>query len=132
MKRSISFIASHKLKQHELTNRQHVRDLAKNIQFTGRLKHPIIVDKKSLVVLDGHHRLAALQQLHMKQIPVILVNYFSKQIKVYWRNSSFDNAGIKQRVIKQALIKRPFPYKTTRHYIKNRLYNSNIPLHLLC
>jgi hypothetical protein len=45
-------------------------------------KHPVIVDKETLVVLDGMHRVAALQHLGYKLIPVCLVNYNNPSITV--------------------------------------------------
>jgi hypothetical protein len=48
----------------------------------GIYKHPVIVDKKTRVVLDGVHRVAALQHLGYKLIPVCLVNYNNPSIRV--------------------------------------------------
>jgi len=48
----------------------------------GILKHPVVVDKETLVVLDGMHRVAALQHLGYKLIPVCLVNYNNPSIRV--------------------------------------------------
>jgi hypothetical protein len=45
-------------------------------------KHPVIVDKETLVVLDGMHRVAALQHLGYKLIPVCLVTYSNPSITV--------------------------------------------------
>jgi len=56
--------------------------LACSIVEDGCLKHPIIVDKASLVVLDGMHRVAALEKLGCKRIPVCLVDYKNPSIKV--------------------------------------------------
>ncbi len=46
------------------------------------LKHPIIVDKKTFVVLDGMHRVAALKRLNCKKIPVCLVDYENPAVTV--------------------------------------------------
>ncbi len=48
----------------------------------GIIKHPVIVDKETLVVLDGMHRVAAFQHLGFKLIPVCLVNYTDPNIRV--------------------------------------------------
>jgi len=48
----------------------------------GIIKHPVIVDRETLVVLDGMHRVAALQHLGYKLIPVCLVNYNNPNITV--------------------------------------------------
>lgn len=46
-------------------------------------KDPIIVDKKTLVVLDGMHRVAAAKALGLKYIPVCLVDYDDPAIGLY-------------------------------------------------
>jgi hypothetical protein len=48
----------------------------------GIHKHPVIVDKETLVVLDGMHRVAALQHLGYELIPVCLVDYNNPSIRV--------------------------------------------------
>ena len=48
----------------------------------GICKHPVIVDRETHVVLDGMHRVAALQHLGYKLIPVCLVNYNNPSITV--------------------------------------------------
>ncbi len=48
----------------------------------GICRNPVIVDKETLVVLDGMHRVAALQHLGCKLIPVCLVNYNNSSIRV--------------------------------------------------
>lgn len=57
-------------------------ELARSIELDGCLKHPIIVDKKSLVVLDGMHRVAALERLGCERIPACLVDYKNSAIIV--------------------------------------------------
>lgn len=59
-----------------------LEQLAHSIKKDGYVKHPIIMDEKSLVVLDGMHRVAALEKLGYKRIPVCLVDYESPAVKV--------------------------------------------------
>jgi hypothetical protein len=47
------------------------------------LKHPILVDSKTLVVLDGMHRVAALRSLGYHLIPVCLVDYQNPAIELF-------------------------------------------------
>lgn len=67
---------------HEEVIPELLNSLAKTIRRDGMLKHPIIVDKKTFVVLDGTHRVAALEQLNCKKIPVCLVDYESPAVTV--------------------------------------------------
>jgi len=67
---------------HEEISPDFLSELVQSIEIDGFLKHPIIVDKKSLVVLDGMHRVAALEELECKRIPVCLVDYENSAIEV--------------------------------------------------
>jgi len=60
---------------HEETIPDVVEKLVAKIEADGRFTHPVIADEKSLVVLDGMHRIAALQKLGFRFLPVCLVDY---------------------------------------------------------
>ncbi len=64
-----------------------LRKLTERIRADGYFKHPIIVDSKTLVVLDGMHRVAAAENLGCHFMPVCLVEYDNSHIKVgcWWR-----------------------------------------------
>lgn len=57
--------------------------LVEKIKRDGVFKDPIIVDEKTLVVLDGMHRVAAMQELGYKYIPICLVDYDNPSIGLY-------------------------------------------------
>lgn len=57
--------------------------LAEKIKNDGILRDPIIVDEKTLTVLDGMHRVASVKQLGLKYIPVCLVDYDNPNISLY-------------------------------------------------
>ena len=59
-----------------------LENLAAEIRMDEALRHPVIVDKESFVVLDGMHRVAALKLLSCRRIPACLVNYKSPSISV--------------------------------------------------
>ena len=61
-----------KLYIHEETIVEIVERLSDEIELDAHVKHPVIVDKETLVVLDGMHRVAALQHLGCKLIPVCM------------------------------------------------------------
>jgi hypothetical protein len=61
----------------ELLNR-----LILEIRGDGIVKHPVIVDENSLVVLDGTHRVEAIKRIGCKYIPVCLVDYSNPNIAV--------------------------------------------------
>lgn len=72
MKTNIKLIDLSVLKQHERTNRKHVLELIEQIESDGHVKDPIIVDKNTMIILDGHHRFNALKWLGLKRVPVFL------------------------------------------------------------
>jgi len=67
---------------HEETIPDILDQLAQSIKKDGCLKHPVIVDDKTHVVLDGMHRVAALEKLGYARIPVCLVDYENPTITV--------------------------------------------------
>jgi len=71
-----------KLHIHEQIIPEAVERLSKDISQERQVKHPVIVDKKTLVVLDGMHRVAALQRLGYRLIPVCLVDYDNANIRL--------------------------------------------------
>lgn len=75
-----------KLHIHEEVLPDVLHELVEQIRADGCFKHPVIVDSKTLVVLDGTHRVAAAEKLGCRFIPVCLVEYENPHIKVgCWR-----------------------------------------------
>jgi hypothetical protein len=56
--------------------------LAESIENDKVLKHPVIVDAASHVVLDGMHRVAAMKMIGCVRIACCLVDYMDKRIKI--------------------------------------------------
>lgn len=67
---------------HEETIPELLEQLVFSIRADGFIKHPIIADKESLIVLDGVHRIIALEKLSIRRVPACLVNYNSPHIEV--------------------------------------------------
>ena len=125
MNNKITLIDINKLKRHEEINQRHLLEIFFRLKKDGLLKHPVVVDKKNFIILDGHHRVAALKQLGVNKIPSFLVNYQDKNIRVVLRRKEFFFEDIKQAVIDYCLKGKIFPSKTTKHLIKNRPRNIN-------
>lgn len=128
MKKSITLIDINKLKPHEAIDFQRLRELAKRIRKNGHLKNPIVVDRTSFVVLDGHHRLKALKILGCKRIPAFLVDYKSNNVRVYLRRKELTMELIKEAVITRGKSRKLFPHKTTCHLLKYRPTGINMDL----
>ena len=71
-----------KLHIHEEVIPDILHKLTEEIRADGYLKHPVIVDSKTLVVLDGMHRFDAIKDLGCRFIPVCLVDYDNLHILV--------------------------------------------------
>ena len=112
---NICFIELGALKEHEEIRPDYLEQLKNEILSDGILKMPIAVDKKTYIILDGHHRLHALKKIGCKKIPAILFDYQSPEIEVIpWRE---DEAITKEMIIQTALAGRRMPPKTSKHMI---------------
>ncbi|MCD6528968.1 ParB N-terminal domain-containing protein [Candidatus Bathyarchaeota archaeon] len=103
------------LKGHERTDECRLKALKDEIESDGILKKPIVVDERTKVILDGHHRVEALRLLGCSRIPVCLVNYASEKIGVKGTNKNLEVT--KPKVLEAALKGEPFPPKSTWHYV---------------
>jgi len=128
MKKKIALLLINKLKPHEAVCQKRVLGLMGKIKKEGYLKNPVVVDKETLVILDGHHRLAALKKIGLKRIPAFLIDYKNSKVKVYLRRKELLTTLIKEAVIRKALSNQVFPKKTTRHLLGYRPRNINIKL----
>lgn len=122
----IKLIAIARLKPHEEIIPENLEKVKNKIHKNGYLINPVIVDRKSLVILDGHHRVKALELLDYKKIPAYLVDYYDKKIKVLQRRSEIPIS--KKIVMEKALSGEVFPCKTTKHLIPRRPMRLNVSL----
>ncbi len=111
----IVFIEIEELKEHEEIRPAYLEELKNEILSDGILKMPIAVDKKTYIILDGHHRLHALKKIGCQRIPVILFDYQSPEIKVLPHREG--EIVTKEMIIQTALAGRKMPPKTSKHMI---------------
>lgn len=125
MRLGIKLVPIAKLRAHEQVCPQRLEQLLARIKQDGRLKNPIVIDGKTAVILDGHHRVECLRLMHCRLAPAMAVDYLSDQVRVFPRRKNFRVS--KAAVLEQGLAKRPFPHKTTRNWIKGRIRGINFP-----
>jgi L-serine kinase (ADP) len=106
------------LKTHEAAEPDRVRRVVKQMRSTGVVKKAIIVDSKSMVVLDGVHRLSALQRLGAVRAPAWLIDYADEDVVVLSRDRKSQVP--KEAVVRAATRGPKFPPKTTRHMVKRK------------
>ena len=78
----ITLIDLDDLKPHEEIIEQSVAELAYKIRTQNEVRDPLMVDKQSLVILDGMHRYNALKRIGCRCAPVCLVEYDDPRIVV--------------------------------------------------
>lgn len=78
----IKLEAVDKLVVHEKILEQYLSRLVVELTSDKCLMHPVVVDRKSLVVLDGMHRMAAARELGWRVIPVCLLDYNNLNVSV--------------------------------------------------
>lgn len=105
------------LKPHEKTRVSHRKALKKQMA-ENRFVVPIVADRQSGTVLDGHHRLHAVKELGLSRIPVVFLDYGDSAIEVQsWRAGK---AVAKADVVLRAQSGALFPPKTTKHMFQGQ------------
>lgn len=111
----VELIPTRLLLAHEETVPARVEELVRVLRRDGLVRLAIVADAKTRVVLDGHHRLAALKVLGCKRVPVLLVDYHRGDIRVAtWRQG--ERPPSKDEVLRQAEQGKLYPPKSTRHF----------------
>jgi L-serine kinase (ADP) len=114
-KPSFELIELDRLHVHEEVVASDLEHLVASLRASRIVREPIIVAEGSFVILNGHHRVAALKRLGAHAAPAWVVDYFDPEITLdRWDEGP---ALTKDDVIARARSGRPFPPKTTRHGI---------------
>jgi hypothetical protein len=80
----IEFLEPKEIIPHEEPSIEKLNALISKIKNDGFINHPILTTKikNKIIILDGTHRFFALKNLNVKFIPIQLVNYHKKRIKL--------------------------------------------------
>lgn len=78
----ITLVEIDRLVLHEEIVPEMLKTLISKIRKDQRQISPVIVDKETLVVLDGMHRVEALRKLGCRFVGVCLINYMSENIRI--------------------------------------------------
>jgi len=63
------------VKPHEETDKARLRMVRESIGLSRTLFKPVIVDRQSYTIIDGHHRYRSILSMGHKTIPVVLADY---------------------------------------------------------
>ena len=90
---------------------------------------PIIVDRGSMVILDGHHKWTAAKSLGLARVPVILVDYLVDEgvLVDVWPDCGRESIA-KTEVLEMGVSGDLFPPKTSRHTLPFKIPSISIPL----
>jgi ParB-like nuclease domain len=70
------------LRLYEIPNSERVAEIEESFRRSGVLEHPVIVDPRLDLLIDGHHRVQALERLGLTHIPAFTVDYESDEVQV--------------------------------------------------
>lgn len=72
MKTKFEIVENNSIKEHERVRIGHLKKMVARIANDGYISDPIIVDKNTKIILDGHHRFNAIKLLGLALVPVYL------------------------------------------------------------
>ena len=125
----VDLVSMEVLRPHEETIPKKVDELEKMTHRWRAYVLPLVVDKKTGVILDGHHRHQVALRLDLKCLPCVQVDYIEDdtiELDV-WPNCGRDYVS-KEEVIKAGLNGELFTPKTSRHRLSDHLPPISVPL----
>lgn len=72
MSKKIDIIDNRLIKPHETIRLHHAYKILAAIKKDGVVQQPLIVEKNTMILLDGHHRFYAIKELGLSKSPVYL------------------------------------------------------------
>lgn len=108
---NVELVAVSELKPHEEIDESRLADVLESIVREG-IKYPIVADRITKIIIDGHHRFNTFKKLNVGKIPVFYVDYFDARIVLdSWRGLKLT----KNDVIRKVDSGKLFAHKTTKH-----------------
>lgn len=117
------------LRPHELTIPKKVDELEKMTHRWKAYVLPLVVDRNTGVILDGHHRHQVALRLGLQSLPCVQVDYqgdSSVELDI-WPNCGRESLS-KEEVVQAGLRGELFQPKTSRHRLSDHLPPISVPL----
>lgn len=124
--REVHLVAANLIRPHEKTTRQHVDLIAHALLSDEIVREPLLVGRKTYVLLDGHHRFAALKNLGFIQVPVCFLDEATEIKDVVGRRPEI--AISHSIVVEMAERGELFPPKTSRYFPVPSIGSIDFPL----
>ncbi|MFL2532625.1 MAG: hypothetical protein ACJ0HO_02550 [Candidatus Thalassarchaeum sp.] len=114
---------------HEQVEEHRVDNLEKMTLRWKAYTKPLLVDRKTGTILDGHHRTSVAHRLNLLCLPCVRVDYLEddRVTLTVWPRCGRDSLE-KTEVVEAALSGELFPPKTSRHLLSDHLPPISIPL----
>ena len=127
----VTLLERGRLIPHEEIIEERVVTRVAKLQDLGFYK-PILVDKATDTILDGHHKTAAADRLDLDLVPVILVDYLvDDRITVGVWTGCGRTSITKAQILDMAASGKVFSPKTSRHTMPFALPKLKVPLEQL-
>lgn len=116
--------------------RPHEQIIPRKVDQLERMTHrwnaytkPLLLDRTTGTILDGHHRYEVAQRIGLQCVPCVLIDYLEDEsIELdLWPNSGRDSI-CKQDVVDAALSGKLMLPKTSRHRLSDHLPPIAVPL----
>jgi hypothetical protein len=101
----------------ELFIEERVLQVTHQIISEGFWLEPILVERTSRVIMDGHHRREFARRHSLRAVPCVMLDY--SQVELYSRQAGVHVSA--DDIINRGVERRPYPAKTTRHILNCRM-----------
>ncbi|KUM03434.1 ParB N-terminal domain-containing protein [Chromobacterium subtsugae] len=110
-KPKLALLPPDRLKPTEEFLPERLGEVAARVLADGGWKTPILVERRTLVVMDGHHRREFALRHGLMLVPCLLLDYADVALEA----RRDDLLVTPEEVIARGLEGRPYPPKSTRH-----------------
>lgn len=123
----IHFVRADLILPNECHHPEHAASLAETIRREQLWRIPVALERNSLAVMDGHHRVEAALQLRLIYVPCLLLDYDHIEVSA----SRQGYLVTPQEIVRRAKAKDMYPPKTTCHRFPSPLPTCNVSVLLL-
>jgi ParB-like chromosome segregation protein Spo0J len=103
-----------RLRPTEEVDAAHVRLIAAEMRRDGVQRQPVLIERQSFAILDGHHRFHAARLLELSAIAAVVIDYEDPRLTLLsWTDRRFT----RHDVLAAARSGQLLPRKSTRHVL---------------